>query len=167
MRFFLLLVSLICFSARAQDLDELRRDLQTTALTDLEAIEKKAGKILEIDPFHDFANYFLSEAYRFARKPDKVREHYSNLIAEHPGNPVPYLLRAIHQHRHISLMDTSRLADLRRALALDPTSREANYHLMCRLRVLIHGEWVVMLSAYISLQIWKIYVISLLIVISL
>lgn len=111
----------------AQKIQKLEEDLSQTVITDLKNIKKKAEKIFKIDPFNEYATYYLTEAYRNTNNDSLIPKFFEKKISENPENPTPYLLSAKYQYRDFSLSDTTMLEPMKKAMELAPKNFEANY----------------------------------------
>lgn len=126
-KFLLIIACMTSLSLTAQNLKYLETDIVYTVITDLDSFKMKAERIFQIDPFNEVATFCLTNSYKYNNHDSLIPEFFRKLISENPGNPKPYLLSAKCQHPEISLEDTLRLGDLKKAYELDPQNFEANY----------------------------------------
>ena len=110
-----------------QDLETLENDLQNTVISDLKKVQNKANKIFRIDPFNETATSYLVSAYNFNNKIKAIPILFAKLKRKNPNSPLPYLLSAKYQFEDFPPSDTSRLAELKKAISLDSNNIEAHY----------------------------------------
>ncbi|HTM65223.1 MAG TPA: hypothetical protein VL093_02805 [Flavipsychrobacter sp.] len=115
------------FQTFGQDLKTIQKDLQQTVISDLKEVRKKANNIYRLDPYNEFATYYLATSYKYTNHNDSIPILFAKLKSINPENPTPYILSAKIQFQELSISDTSRLAELRIALKLDSTNFEAHY----------------------------------------
>lgn len=120
---------LFVFNLSAQTLSQLHSDLDTTDITNLSEIERKAADIFDKDPFDPFATYILIDAYRYNGKYEKGVKHFQDLIAKYPDNPKSYLLVVYNHHPYVSLTDTIQLYYLKKVIDLDANNFDAIFQL--------------------------------------
>jgi hypothetical protein len=111
-------------SVRSQDLKAMEIDLQHTPVDDKKEVKRKVDAILKIDPLNEVGTRYLTYTYKSKVSYDSTEALFNRLKRENPGNPVPYLLSAKIRYHNISLSDTMRVVELRKALDFDSTNLE-------------------------------------------
>lgn len=129
MRWILILILISpTHTLRAQTIQDLEWDL--THYVSGEKYDKiaTARKLQKLDPFNIIAARFICDYYK-SRRIDSVGIFFDNLVAQHPANPKPFLLRyellfLEHDYRDRDNYNREKLNLLTKAFALDSMVQE-------------------------------------------
>lgn len=111
----------------SQELRELEKSISQTMISDTMVMKRIADEIFKIDPYNEFATYYLIESYRITKNDSQIQKFFQSKKSYEPDSPLPYLLSAKFQYQAFSIKDTSSLTELKIAFKLDSINYEVNY----------------------------------------
>ena len=119
MKTLFIIISFITITATAQTVEQLEKELMNTVVSDLMAVRQKTNQIFKLDPYNSHAVYYLTECFKYNKYDDSIPILYDHLKKIDINNPKPFLLSARYQFKELTLLDTSKINELKAAYNLD------------------------------------------------